>query len=366
MLNAAINGVLAIRIVKVEDSIEGYRLARNVYVEGNRIPLLREGITLDTSYIDSLKRHQVKYIYIEDPASEGIKVEDVIYEETRVLANAVMSDILSHNPPPLTKDNLLEVQKVARMIVSDIKEYKPRVTIELWNLKTLKDYLYLHSVNVAVVSVMIGWRMNLNNQELEDLSLGVLLHDVGKVTVADSIHNKPSKLTTDEFKEMQQHTARGFAFLRDRGAFNPIVWSVAHQHHEMFDGTGYPKGRKGKEIHQYSRIAVVADIFDALTSDRPYKSGWAFHKVILYMQNIIPDKLDPQVLKTFVSLIPLYPRGTAVKLSTGEMGMVVENLLGNYHQPIVRVIMDKSGRVLGARECREIDLSKETEISIAD
>lgn len=335
-------------------------------MEGNRTPLLREGTTLDANYLASLKRHQVKYIYIEDANSEDVKVEDVIYEETRVLANAVMSEILSKNPPMLTKSNLLEIQKISRMIVSDIKEYKPRVTIELWNLKTMKDYLFLHSVNVAVISVMMGWRMNLNNQELEELCLGVLLHDVGKVTVADNIHNKPGVLSEEEFREMQQHPVRGFGFLRDRGAFSPVVWSVAHQHHEKFDGSGYPKGRRGKEIHQYSRIAMVADVFDALTSDRPYKTGWAFHKVLQHMQTTMTEKLDAQVLKTFVSLIPLYPRGAAVRLSTGEMGMVVENAQGNYHRPIVRVIVDRFGRGLEANECWEIDLSKETEVTIVE
>lgn len=327
---------------------------------------MKQGVKLTSAYIDALRKKNVKYIYIEDPASEGVKVEDVIYEETRVLANAVMAEILSKNPPELTRINLLEVQKAARMIVSDIKEYRSRVTIELWNLKTLKDYLYLHSVNVAVISVMTGWRMNLNNQELEDLALGVLLHDVGKVTIPEEIHNKPGKLTDEEFGEMKQHTNRGFGFLRDRGAFNPTVWSVAHQHHETYDGKGYPKGRRGKEIHLFSRIATVADIFDALTSDRPYKSGWAFHKVLAHLSNGMKVKLDPKALETFVSLIPLYPRGSAVKLSDGRMGMIIENSEGNYHRPIVRVIMDNCGRMLESNETFEIDLSKTNDISIIE
>lgn len=277
-----------------------------------------------------------------------------------------MADILAENPPVLSKENLLEIQRVARMIVSDIKEYRPRVTIELWNLKTLKDYLYLHSVNVAVLSVMIGWRLNLNNQQLEDLSMGVLLHDVGKVTVPEAIHNKHGKLTKEEYFEMQQHTSRGFGFLRDRGAFNPTVWSVAHQHHEMYDGSGYPKERRGKEIHIFSRIAAIADVFDALTSDRPYKPGWAFHKVLGFLNKEMKTKFDSQALSTFVSLIPLYPRGTAVRLSTGEMGMIIENKEGNYHKPIVRVIVDNKGRPLENENCYELDLSKQTDIKIMD
>ncbi len=319
---------------------------------------------LDSDYIESLKKHSIKYVYIEDDTSEDIRVEDVIYEETRVLANSIMADILSQNPPALTTENLLDIQNVARMIVADIKEYRPKVTIDLWNLKTLKDYLYLHSVNVTVLAVMTGWRMNLNNQQLEDLAMGVLLHDVGKVTVSQEIHNKPGRLTEDEYTEMKMHTSRGFNLLRSRGAFNPTVWSVAHQHHELFDGSGYPKGRKGNEIHIFSRIAAIADIFDALTSDRPYKTGWPFHKVINEFNNDLKIKFDPKALETFISLIPLYPRGSAVKLSNGAMGMIVENTEGNYHRPIVRVIVDENGKTLKANECYEIDLSLETDISI--
>lgn len=345
---------------------EGSSLARNVYVSGNRVPSLRQGIKLTNEYLNALEKHGIKWVYIEDAVSEGIEVYDVIYEDTRVMANSIMAQILSANPPNLSRESLIQLHNCAQFIVADIKEYKPRVTIELWNLKTLKDYLFLHSVNVAVISALIGWRMGFNNQELEDITMGVLLHDVGKVTISERIHNKPGSLTVEEFAEMKKHTERGFNFLRERGAYNPTVWSVAHQHHEAYDGSGYPNNRKGKEIHLYSRIAAIADVFDALTSDRPYKNGWAFHKVLNLLTNGLRHKFDPKALSTFVDLIPLYPKGTAVKLSTGEMGMIKENREGNYHRPIVRIVIDAKGKPLDEKSCYDLDLSKETDIKIIE
>ena len=328
--------------------------------------MLKSGTKLTDHYINALKKHGINWIYIEDAVSEGIQVDDVINDETRVAANSIMADILRTNPPDLSRENLLLLHNAAVNLVTDIKAYKPKVTVELWNLKTLKDYLFLHSVNVAVISVLMGWRLGLNNQELEDAAMGVLLHDVGKVTVPMKIHNKPGRLTREEYEEMKRHTQRGFEFLRQRGAYNPTVWSVAHQHHETYDGKGYPLQRKGKEIHVYSRIACVADIFDALTSDRPYKKGWPFHKVLKYLDNGMSRKFDPKVLATFVQLVPMYPKGSAVKLSTGEMGMIVENSEGNYHRPVVKIIIGKDGSLLEENECYELDLSKETDIKITE
>jgi HD-GYP domain-containing protein (c-di-GMP phosphodiesterase class II) len=319
---------------------------------------------LSGDYLTSLKSHGVNWIYIEDPSTDDIVVRDLIFEGTRVSANALMAEILSSNPPNLNREHLLSVKGIARDIISEVKEYRPKVTYELWNLKTIQDYLYLHSVNVAVLSALIGWRMNLNNQELEDLTMGVLLHDIGKVTISEAIHNKPGRLTEEEFAEMRQHTVRGFNFMRDKGAYSPIMWAVAHQHHELYDGSGYPQQRKGKEIHLFSRIATVADIFDALTSDRPYKSGWAFHKVLDYLENGMRRKLDPLTRKSFVDLIPVYPVGMPVKLSTGEVGLVLESADMNYHRPKVRVIIDAKGRALTVSECYDVDLSKASEIKI--
>jgi len=327
---------------------------------------LRQGIKLTNEYLTALNKHGVKWVYIEDAVSEGIEAYDVIYEDTRVMANAIMAEILATNPPDLSWKNLIQLHNCAQFIVADIKQYRPRVTIELWNLKTLKDYLFLHSVNVAVISVLIGWRMGFNNQELEDITMGVLLHDVGKVTISEEIHNKPGRLTEEEFAEMRKHSRRGFDFLKERGAYNPTVWSVAHQHHEAYDGSGYPNHRQGSDIHLYSRIAAIADVFDALTSDRPYKSGWAFHKVLNLFNNGMRTKFDPKALSTFIDLIPLYPLGTAVKLSNGEMGMIKENYEGNYHRPIVRIIIDANGNPLDEKSCYDLDLSKETDIKIID
>ena len=358
-------GIL-IRFIHVDNITEEHHLARSVYRAGNPVPLLREGLQLDRSYANSLKTNGISWVYINDPISDGVEVEDIVHDETRVFANTLLAEILSRNPPIINQDIVYRLKAIATMIVADIKEYRPRVSMELWHLKTLEDYLYLHSVNVSVISVMVGWRMGLSPKELEELCIGVLLHDIGKVTVSEKIHNKTGHLTGMEYDEMKQHTRRGFNFLRKLWIFSPIVWSVAHQHHEFFDGSGYPYGRNGKEIHLYSRIAAIIDIFDALTSDRPYKGGWPFHKALKYLTDEVCHRFDKKILSVFVNLVPQFPRGTAVTLSTGEIGIVVENIDDNYHRPVVRVMFDCNGKSLKKGETYDIDLNKEMDIQIKD
>ena len=327
---------------------------------------MKKGIKLNKKYADLLKSQGINWIYIEDPLSEDIDVEDIIHDETRVFANTLLAEILSHNPPVINRNTIMRLKDAAIMIVSDIKEYRPRVTMELWFIKTLEDYLYLHSVNVAVISVMAGWHVGLSQNELEELCIAVLLHDLGKVTVDTLIHNKPGRLTEEEYMEMQLYTRRGFNILKDYAVFSPKVWSVALQHHEFYDGSGYPLGKKAKEIYLYSRITSIVDIFDALTSDRPYKKGWPFHKALNYLNTEVNKRFDEKVLRIFNNMVPQYPRGTAVTLSTGEIGMVVENIEKNYHRPIVRIMMDKKGNALGSDKVYDVDLSGEMDIQILD
>lgn len=352
------------RLVDVNKIDDRYFLARNIHLRGDPKPFLKKDDKLTWERIEALQKLQVQWIYIEDPLSLDVEVEDVIQEETRIMANALMADVLSTNPPKLNRENTLKIRKTADLLVGDVMGLRKQVTVELWNLKTMRDYLFLHTVNVTVLSIMVGWRMSLNHAEMMDLAMGVLLHDIGKVTIGERIHNKPGRLTYDEYEEMKKHTVRGFEFLKMHGFFSPTAWSVAHQHHEMYDGSGYPLGRKGKEIHRYSRIAAIADIFDALTSDRPYKKGWPFHKVLNYMTSEVKGKFDKKALETFVNLIPQYPPGSTVRLSTGEIGIILRGHNGNYHKPVVRIIADPYGNRLKVNECHDIDLSRESEIKI--
>jgi HD-GYP domain-containing protein (c-di-GMP phosphodiesterase class II) len=236
--------------------------------------------------------------------------------------------------------------------------------VEFPEIKTFEDYVYLHSVNVTVIGALIGWNLGFNDSMLEDFAIGALLHDIGKIEVPSGILKKPGPLSEDEFEIMKRHTRDGFNLLQKSAFINPRSFTISLQHHEAYDGSGYPSGKHGEEIHIFSRMVEVVDIFDALTSDRPYKKRWSFYKTISYMGKVIRKKLDPKIYEIFSKLVPPYPVGSTVKLSTNETGIIFTNHPGNFEMPRIRIIRDAKGEVLPRESIYELNLVEHPEIKI--
>jgi len=151
----------------------------------------------------------------------------------------------------------------------------------------------------------------------------------------------------------------------NRSSFlKPRSFTVALQHHEAYDGSGYPSGKKGEEIHIFSRLATVVDVFDALTTDRPYKPRWSFHKAISFMKGKIASKLDPAIFELFQKYTLEYPPGATVLLSSGEIGVVVSNLLNHPSDPKVRIIRDSQGKELDKKSAFDLNLGENKEVRI--
>lgn len=183
-------------------------------------------------------------------------------------------------------------------------------------------YTYVHSINVALLATLIGLEMGYNSQGLADLAAGALMHDLGKLLIPKEILNKPGGLTPEEFSIIRNHPLIGMNIIM------PLLDTKEHittvrQHHERWDGKGYPDGLKGDEIHPNAQIIAVADVFDALTTDRPYRPGFPpYHAVEIIMKGE-GQEFSPRVVQAFLQTVVLYPENTMVTLSTGEVGMVV-------------------------------------------
>jgi HD-GYP domain-containing protein (c-di-GMP phosphodiesterase class II) len=203
----------------------------------------------------------------------------------------------------------------------------------------------------------------LNDKLLEDYVVGALLHDIGKVDIPLEILRKGGPLTDVEFEVMKKHPRSGYNILQRSNYLKPRSFVISLQHHETFDGSGYPAGKTGEETHIFSRIAAVVDIFDALTSDRPYKKRWAFKKTREYFDSI-KKKLDPKALEVLFNIIPLYPIGSTVKLSSGEIALVISNHASDFTKPIVRIIQDQQGRKIPKGQTYQIDLLEHSQINI--
>jgi len=205
------------------------------------------------------------------------------------------------------------------------------------DLFELDIYSFRHSVNTAAFSYIVGLSLKMYGQDLYDLLVGALLHDIGKIFIRPSVLNKPGRLTEKEFEEMKQHTFLGCNLL-GREYNLPEAWCIAAlEHHERFDRSGYPLRKSGKETSLIGRIVGIADAYAAMTADRPFRSGMLASNAMEYIMGGAGTLFDPQIARLFSQSVMPFPVGTIVKLSNGSMGVVVQNYSDCCTRPKVRI-----------------------------
>ncbi|MET0320861.1 MAG: HD-GYP domain-containing protein [Duganella sp.] len=209
--------------------------------------------------------------------------------------------------------------------------------VSLVRLKQADDYTYLHSVAVCAMMVALARQLGLDEEQARHCGMAGLLHDVGKMAVAPELLNKPGKLTEAEFTNVKQHPLKGHALLLQSGNVHPIALDVCLHHHERIDGAGYPHGLRGDQISLHARMGAICDVYDAITSNRPYKAGWSpavsLRRMAEWTRN---GHLDPQVFAAFVKCIGIYPLGTLVRLRSERLAVVTDNSR-SLLAPVVRV-----------------------------
>jgi HD-GYP domain-containing protein (c-di-GMP phosphodiesterase class II) len=210
--------------------------------------------------------------------------------------------------------------------------------INVLDIRTYDDYTYAHSLNVAILATVIGKVLGLSRQSLYELAMAAVLHDTGKMFIDKKILNKPGKLTPDEFSEIKKHCALGFNFLSQNLNIVETCKTTALQHHEAYDGNGYPSGLSGNDIHLFGRIVCVADVYDALTSDRPYHKAMLPSDAIEFIMSEYNSKFDPEIVDAMIKKIAPYPLGTCVKLSNGLDAIVVKNYESSSLRPVLKII----------------------------
>ncbi|MBZ0263605.1 HD-GYP domain-containing protein [bacterium] len=337
----------------------GAALARSIPFGDNS--LLTRGTILTSAYINALRTRGVFKVYIETDSSYDAVPKDVISEETRNHASKTLQDVFT-DFSDLTPRKMGLVTEVAHSIVDELLDQED-LELQTHDLRSFDDYTYRHSVNVTVISLMIGKKRDMTRHELNRLAVAGLMHDIGKMKIPISILNKNGRLSSDELVEIRKHPDWGFSILAQKTNTDPLVWSVARQHHEMGDGSGYPDKLDNRDIHPLSKLLTVADIWDALRSDRPYKSGWSADKVIDYMksESMLP-KLDIESLNSFMELVKPFPLGTMVKLSDGREAVVVCQDMEDSYRPVIRVSnVDEEGNT---KNVEEIILTDTPELSI--
>jgi putative nucleotidyltransferase with HDIG domain len=248
----------------------------------------------------------------------------------------------------------------ALILVDEINlsmERNTNALMSLIRLKTADEYTYLHSVAVCVLMVALGKQLGLRGEELKQVGVAGLLHDIGKMAVPHEILNKPDKLTDEEFDIVKNHPRRGWEILRTVFQVDVPALDVCLHHHERMDGKGYPERLSADTLTLHARMGAVCDVYDALTSDRCYKKGWEPAEAIRKMALWKDGHFDETVFRAFVKTVGIYPVGTLLKLKSGRLGLVVEQSSGkSLLTPIVKVFF--STRTNGHIPVEIIDMSK--------
>jgi HD-GYP domain-containing protein (c-di-GMP phosphodiesterase class II) len=208
-------------------------------------------------------------------------------------------------------------------------------------LHSLDEYTFLHSVSVCGMLASFGKVLELDIGAIHDIALGGLIMDIGKMRVAAALLRKPTKLSDEEFKHMKSHVILGADIIRMTPGIPPLALEVLEQHHERYDGSGYPKGLKGDEISRVGKMAAIVDVYDAITSDRVYGKGMSPAKAVQRMFEWAKNgQFDPELTQIFLKSIGIYPVGSLVRLESGRLGVVLAQSENNLLTPLIRVMYD--------------------------
>lgn len=355
------------RLLPLSKVKPGMRLGKKIYNEEG-LTLLGEHVELSERLISRLVSSGIDFIYVDDSRTHDIVVQDLLTEETRrkslveirgtfrkLMTDGVQSKGVGTHRLGQTFGGLLE------MIMDDLSENKDAM-IMLSNIGIVDHYLFQHSLNVCIYSVMLGMSHGYSRDELMTLGLGSLLHDIGKTQIPLVLLQKNGSLTEAEYENIKKHTDYGFQFLKDEPNIPLLAAHCAFQHHERLDGSGYPRGLKGNEIHEYAKWIGLADSFDAMTTNRVYRKAMLPHQAMERLYGGAGTLYEKTQIELFRDRIAVYPIGMTVKLNTGETGVVSAVNAAVPHRPIIRILQDADGEDL--KQPVEVDLSEKLNIMI--
>lgn len=311
------------RFVPAESLVPGMVMGRDI-ISTTAAFMLKKGTVLTEKYIEYIKEKGYLGTYISDRTSDDIVYEEIV--DQRTFRNGLEA---------VENQNVGAIVNVATDIVADITSKKD-LSVDLLDLRSYDDYTYHHSVNVAVYAVAVGKKYGLKDDELKLLSQAGLCHDLGKSRISEDIVNKPGKLTDEEYKEIQNHPRYSFDILADNNEVSSVVRQAVLYHHENENGTGYPTGKDTHEIPLFAKIIHCVDVYDALTSKRPYKDPFAPADAFTYINNGKGILFDPKIVDIMSAVIPAYPPGIDVVLSNGETALVVAHT-DDAFRPILKI-----------------------------
>ncbi len=349
------------------DSVQpGMVLGKTIFGGAGQV-LLKAGAEIKPQYPVYLERLGINYIYIMDSRMEDVEIHDIIREETRQEARSLVRDVMKNIQSPNSNKKGINIKekkvlKTVTRIVEELLENK-EVISQLADIRTRDDYLFSHSVNSCILATLVGRKMNYNTSSLKQLATGTLLHDLGMVAVPEKILFKEGEFTEDEYATVKNHPLYGYEIFKNSRMFSARAGAIILQHHERYNGQGYPRGLQGYKISEMAQICGIADVYDALTSERPYRKALQPYQAVEMLMAWGEDYFHKELLNKFLSVTAAYPIGYHVFLSNGESGLVIANNPGLMTRPVVRVLY--TGEDLAPHPApHDLDLSQVLDITI--
>jgi putative nucleotidyltransferase with HDIG domain len=267
---------------------------------------------------------------------ERVPLSDELQRAAQLRARS--ADTMRHMFSEVRLGNAIEPSVCAPLVdevVASINRH-PDALLSLARLKTADEYTYMHSVAVCALMVALGRQLDFGDAQCREAGMAGMLHDLGKAAMPQDVLNKPGKLSAAEFEIIKQHPVRGYEMLRAGGAVSEAVMDVCRHHHERYDGTGYPDKLAGEQISLLARMGAVCDVYDAVTSDRPYKAGWDPAHSLAQMASW-KGHFDQGIFQMFVKSIGIYPTGSLVRMRSGRLAVVLEQNPAALTKPRVKL-----------------------------
>lgn len=320
-------------------------------IDGTGRILINRKTALDEFMISSLQKLGIGGIYIREGEEseeeitynispevmekiEKVKVPDVAKVELQESVKKQVAEgiqFLYSNP---NSPNFVDAtNNISNELMKAITE-NDALAVDVNTLKISDEYTFKHSVDVASIAMIVAKNQGLSPREVKQIGVSGLLHDLGKSKIPNEILNKPGRLTDEEFDIMKQHPLTGYNMVKDKPDLTPATKLGVLQHHEKITGNGYPLKLTSDKIHLFAKILTVADIYDALVTERPYKAAFTPRDAVEMIMAMTGD-LDISMIQSFLNSVILYPVGSIVKLSTGEFAKIVENIPGYPTRPTV-------------------------------
>lgn len=321
------------RYISLENITDDMILAQNIKDEFGRV-LITKGARLSRQKRKKLKNFDVSGVYIDDEWSADIFIEPVVDE---VLAKDTIK--------ALKEMNMDAVSNCAAEIVDKLMGADDYIH-DMETIKAYDENTFEHCINVAITAVTLGIGLGYNYYRLKNLAVGSLLHDIGKQLVPIDIINKKGRLTDEEMAVVREHPSYGYKILsKDINTYSSTR-EIVHQHHENWDGSGYPRGLKEDEIYELAMVTHVCDVFDALISKRSYKEAFSYHTAIEILKEGSETMFRPELVEAFFRYVPVYHKGSEVTLTNGDEALVYKNNRGDMLEPIIKL---RNGTILDLR-----------------